>query len=113
MALLGSKVLKASYSKDFIKMGRKMADNDAIYFSRLHWILFFWPVVMACLAMIIGLQVTQLKEVALLFLIFAIIWVLITWVNYHFSSLTIKKKTSNSTNGNVSEANHRYSFGKN
>ncbi|MBA2709072.1 MAG: PH domain-containing protein [Tatlockia sp.] len=69
-----------------------MEDSDIVYFARLHWILFLWPVVLICLAMIIGIEFTQLKEVALLFVVFSLVWIGMTWITYHFSSLTIKKK---------------------
>ncbi|WP_028388169.1 PH domain-containing protein [Legionella fairfieldensis] len=67
-------------------------DNNVIYLARLHWVLFLGPIVFACLAMIVGIMITQLKEVALLLVIFAFIWGVMTWVTYHFSSLTIKNK---------------------
>ncbi|ASQ44953.1 PH domain-containing protein [Legionella clemsonensis] len=69
-----------------------MTDRNVVYFARLHWILFFWPMALACFAIFLGAQINQLKEVALLFLFVALIWTLMTWVTYHFSSLTIKKK---------------------
>jgi uncharacterized membrane protein YdbT with pleckstrin-like domain len=69
-----------------------MADSDVVYFARLHWILFFWPVALTCIAMVLGIEITQLKEVALLFVVFSLIWMGMTWITYHFSSLTIKNK---------------------
>lgn len=69
-----------------------MPDKDIVYFARLHWILFFWPVLFAALAIFLGAISHQFKEVAVLFFIVALIWIVMTWVNYHFSSLTIKKK---------------------
>jgi uncharacterized membrane protein YdbT with pleckstrin-like domain len=68
-----------------------MTDANVVYVARLHWLLFFWPVVLLCAGLILGIEIVQLKEVALLFVIFALIWGAMTWVNYHFSSLTIKK----------------------
>ncbi|KTC76771.1 PH domain-containing protein [Legionella brunensis] len=68
-----------------------MTDRSVVYFARLHWILFFWPIALACFAIFLGSQITQLKEVSLMFLFVALIWTLMTWVTYHFSSLTIKK----------------------
>jgi uncharacterized membrane protein YdbT with pleckstrin-like domain len=69
-----------------------MLEKDVLYFSRLHWILFFWPILLACFAIFIGANFTQLGEVSLLFFVVASIWVLMTWITYHFSSITIKKK---------------------
>ncbi|MBA2657594.1 MAG: PH domain-containing protein [Tatlockia sp.] len=69
-----------------------MADSETVYLAKLHWILFFWPVVFICIAMFIGVEIVQLKEVALLFVVISLIWIAMTWVNYQFSSLTIRKK---------------------
>jgi uncharacterized membrane protein YdbT with pleckstrin-like domain len=69
-----------------------MTNGNVVYVAKLHWLLFFGPVALACLALFVGIQFEQLKEVALFFLVFAVIWGAITWVNYHFSSLTIEKK---------------------
>ncbi len=68
-----------------------MTDNKVIYFAKLHWILFLWPALLGFGALILGAQVYQLKEVALLLLVFALIWGVMTWITFHFSSLTIKK----------------------
>ena len=68
-----------------------MTESNVVYLARLHWVLFFWPAALACIAMIMGIYVHQLKEVALFFLVFSLVWAGMAWVNYHFSSLTIKK----------------------
>lgn len=67
-----------------------MADTNVVYVARLHWLLFFGPTFLAIAAMLAGIWFVTFKEVALIFLIFAVIWWLVTWVNYHFSSLTIE-----------------------
>ncbi|KTD22181.1 transmembrane protein [Legionella lansingensis] len=69
-----------------------MIDKDVVYFARLHWILFFWPIVLALFAIYMGYSSMPLKEVSILFLFVALIWMIMTWVTYHFSSLTIKNK---------------------
>lgn len=66
-------------------------DSNVVYLARLHVILFFWPFALACLAMVAGIEIAQLKEVALFLVVFALVWGGMTWVTYHFSSLTIKK----------------------
>jgi uncharacterized membrane protein YdbT with pleckstrin-like domain len=70
---------------------RNSGDKNVVYFARLHWILFCWPFILACIAMLIGIQISQLKDVSLFLVLFALIWGLMTWVTYYFSSLTIKK----------------------
>jgi uncharacterized membrane protein YdbT with pleckstrin-like domain len=70
----------------------KMADSDFVYQAKLHWIIFFWPFILLCFAMFLGIQVPQLKEVSLLIVVIAIIWTIMTWVTFQFSSMTIKKK---------------------
>ena len=69
-----------------------MAEGEIVYLAKLSWVIFFWPVVFLCVAMAIGIEFQQLKEVSLLFVVFSLVWIAITWVNYQFSSLTIKKK---------------------
>lgn len=69
-----------------------MTDRNVVYFARLHWVLFFWPFALACFAIYLGTQIHQLKEVSVMFLFIALVWTLMTWITYHFSSLTIKNK---------------------
>ena len=69
-----------------------MNNQPVVYVARLHWLLFFGPVVLAIAALYLGIQWVQFKEIALGFLIIALIWGGVTWLNYHFSSLTIEKK---------------------
>lgn len=66
-------------------------DTNIIYFTRLHWIIFFWPVVALCAALVIANYVTPLRQVGYGLAAFALIWVAMTWCTYYFSSLTIKK----------------------
>lgn len=66
-------------------------DKNVAYVGRLHWLLFFGPTVLALGALVLGIEIPQLKEVALFLLVFALVWWGMTWVNYHFSSLTIEK----------------------
>lgn len=68
-----------------------MAGTNVVYVARLHWLLFFGPTVLACLALYLGIAFVELKEVALIFLLLSVGWWIVTWVNYHFSSLTIEK----------------------
>jgi len=68
-----------------------MTDSNIVYVAKLHWLLFFGPTVLACLALFVGFTFVQLKEVALIFLLLSVVWWSITWVNYQFSSLTIEK----------------------
>lgn len=69
-----------------------MTDSNVVYVAKLHWLLFFGPVVMGGLALWLGIQFVQFKEVALGLLLVALVWGFITWINYYFSSLTIEKK---------------------
>lgn len=69
-----------------------MADTNIVYVARLHWVIFLGPVILAAVAMGAGIYIPQLKEVALVFVVIALLWAGITWVNYLFSSLTIQNK---------------------
>ena len=65
-------------------------DNNIVYFTRLHWIIFFWPILALCGAVALSSYVPQLREVGYGLAFFALVWTLMTWVTYYFSSLTIK-----------------------
>ena len=69
-----------------------MTDQNVVYVAKLHWLLFFWPIVLGCLTLFLGIQFVQLKEIALIFLVFSFVWGGVNWVIFHFSSLTIEKK---------------------
>ena len=68
-----------------------MSDND-VYFTRLHWIIFCWPILSLCGALTVQLLIDPLREVSWLLEAFALLWIGMTWVTYYFSSITIKKK---------------------
>lgn len=67
-------------------------DTNIVYFARLHWIIFLGPVASLLLCFALGIYITQLREVALFLAAFALLWILMTWVTYYFSSLTIQRK---------------------
>lgn len=69
-----------------------MNDSNIVYQARLHWILFFWPTILFCLGLFLGLRFDQFREVSIFFMVFAVFWGLMVWFTYQFSSLTIKKK---------------------
>ncbi|KTC94326.1 PH domain-containing protein [Legionella erythra] len=71
---------------------KEKADTPVVYEAGLHLVLFFWPVMLALAGMLIGIEFEQLKVLSLFVVLFALAWIGITWVTYHFSSLTIKKK---------------------
>lgn len=66
--------------------------NDVIYFTRLHWIIFFGPLLSLGFAIALYIYIIQLRQVSLFFAVFAVIWIMMTWVTYYFSSITIKRK---------------------
>lgn len=67
-------------------------DSSIIYFTRLHWIIFFWPIVSFFVVLIVHSYLGLIWEVTLFFGAFTLIWIAMTWVTYYFSSITIKKK---------------------
>ena len=68
-----------------------MTDSNTVYQARLHWILFFWPALLLCLALFLGMRFEPLKEVSYYLALFALLWGAMVWFTYHFSYLTIKK----------------------
>ena len=69
----------------------KTNDSNIIFFTRLHWIIFFWPALALCVSLVIAYNVNPLRQVGFGLAAFSLLWVGITWVTYYFSSLTIKK----------------------
>lgn len=67
-------------------------DSEVVYFAKLHWVLFVWPVLSVLLVLGLVIYFEQFHPLLLIFGAFSLIWIFITWVNYHFSSLTIQKK---------------------
>ena len=67
------------------------SDSNIVYQARLHWILFFWPTVLLCLGFYIDFFYREIQTLGLIFMGLGILWEGITWVTYHFSSITIKK----------------------
>jgi uncharacterized membrane protein YdbT with pleckstrin-like domain len=69
-------------------------DTEIIYFTRLHWVLFFWPIVAFCIVLVIYTipALEPIRMIIKFFLLFALLWIAMTWVTYYFSSITIKRK---------------------
>lgn len=73
-------------------MTETIKDVNILYFTRLHWIIFFWPIVGFCIPIVLQIYLPQLNHLNLFLLAFAALWIAMTWVTYYFSSITIKKK---------------------
>ncbi|RUR13588.1 PH domain-containing protein [Legionella sp. km772] len=73
-------------------MTENLKETDVLYFTRLHWIIFFWPIVGFCVPLALQIYFPQLSDLSLFLLVFALLWLGMTWVTYYFSSITIKKR---------------------
>ncbi len=73
-------------------MVEELKTNNVIYFTRLHWIVFFGPVFGLGMATAVGYYIPELHFVSYYLAIFALIWIIMTWVTFYFSSITIKQK---------------------
>jgi|GEM_PF-794062 len=73
-------------------MKENTLSNNVVYFAKLHWIIFFAPVISLFVTLAVGILIPQLNQVVLILSIGIIIWIFMTWVNYFFSSLTVEKK---------------------
>lgn len=65
-------------------------DNNIVYFTRLHWIIFVWPAISLICSLLLPFYFPQIHLAAYAIILFCLAWVAITWINYYFSSLTIK-----------------------
>ncbi|MBN9230825.1 MAG: hypothetical protein BGO90_12720 [Legionella sp. 40-6] len=65
-------------------------DKNIIYFARMHWIIFFWPVALLLFSLGLLAYLPQIEIIGYIFTGFSLIWIMMTWVTYYFSSFTIK-----------------------
>lgn len=68
------------------------SDNNIIYFTRLHWIIFFGPLIGLCVPVALYYYIPQLRQPTQILLVLALCWIVMTWFTYYFSSITIKKR---------------------
>jgi len=73
-------------------MTENTTDTNVIYFTRLHWVIFFWPIIGFAVACAIYIYIVQLQQLSMFLGGFALLWIAMTWVTYYFSSITIKQK---------------------
>jgi membrane protein YdbS with pleckstrin-like domain len=68
-------------------------DENVIFYTRMHWIIFFWPVLALCaaLAIVFYFDMSPVRQMGYGLAALSLLWAGITWVTYYFSSLTIKK----------------------
>ncbi len=65
-------------------------DDDMVYFTRLHGVIFLGSVF--CLLVSIAMYYyLPVPELGLILGTFSILWIFLTWITYYFSSITLKK----------------------
>lgn len=69
-----------------------LKEDNTIHQARLHWIIFLWPLFFLTLPLIGEYYFPQFYLVALGILGFGLVWLLIAWVTWQVTSLTIKPK---------------------
>ncbi len=69
-----------------------MGNQQVVYQARLHWIVFVWPISFLVFSAWLSTMFPSLYEVSLMFMAVGLIWSVLMWFTYQFSSLTIKKK---------------------
>lgn len=65
-----------------------MQEKEILFHGKLHWIIFLWPVVIFSLGIFL-LSYPLLQNASYLFITFGVIWFIITYVNYYFSSILV------------------------
>ena len=68
-----------------------MNEKAIVYFARLHRIIFFWPILLLLAMIYVFFAFPDFEVPTLIFIGISGIWLLMTWVNYYFSSLTLKE----------------------
>lgn len=73
-----------------------MSKQPIIHQAKLHIIIFFWPLVMVIAAIYASFHLPQhlqqLRDPLYFIAGFGGLWIIMTWVTYQFSSVTIKSK---------------------
>lgn len=73
-------------------MAENTSDTNIVYFARLHWIIFLGPLFCLLVSIALGIFIPPLQQVSWFLGGFSLLWILMTWVTYYFSSITIQKK---------------------
>ncbi len=69
-----------------------MQNSNPPYTASLHWIIFFWPVVICVTGIVLLFTLPVFFLPGVLFSIFGLIWFVVSAVTYHFSALVITDK---------------------
>jgi uncharacterized membrane protein YdbT with pleckstrin-like domain len=64
--------------------------NNTSFQNKLHWIIFFWPMVIFLGGVALLFYYPVFQAPALLFTVFGLLWIIVTAINYHFSSLELR-----------------------
>jgi uncharacterized membrane protein YdbT with pleckstrin-like domain len=67
-------------------------EDDVVYRTGLHWVIFLWPCIIAFLGIFLFFKFQTFKEVAYLVIGFSLVWLFVQYITYQFSSITIKTK---------------------
>lgn len=65
-----------------------MQEKEILFYGKLHWIIFIWPIAIFCIGIFL-LSYPILQNASYLFMLFGIIWFIVAYVNYYFSSLIV------------------------
>lgn len=69
-----------------------MTNNPIVYQARLHWVLFLWPVILFIGCIYVAIVYPFIREPTFLLAGISLVWLVVVWMTYQFSFLTIKNK---------------------
>lgn len=69
-----------------------MSKSQIVHQSYLHWIIFFWPIVLMSASIYLAMTYELIYTPALIVAFIGLAWFLVIWMSYQFSSLTIKNR---------------------
>lgn len=69
-----------------------MITENYVYQARLHKILFLWPMVFFCFDIYLLINFPIVRQPSMIMGVLIVVWFIMTWSIYHFSSLTVKEK---------------------
>lgn len=81
------------YFCDRPNLGERQMDEDIVFKTKQHWIIFAWPIAITVAGLLILFFLPFLAMVGWMFLAFGIICGLIFYAAYSFSTLLIRRKS--------------------
>lgn len=72
-------------------MQQTTQETTEIYQAHLHWVIFFWPIVLIIISEVVAYQFPAFRTPSYILSAILLLWCVFLLLTYQFSSVTIKK----------------------